>query len=80
MTQALAGVVPGHLHLTAIVEEFGFRDAKQALVVAYHEMMWDLMDRLEAEGLVRKPVAFADPGHAQSSDIADLVFIVRGSK
>jgi len=80
MAKAVAGVAPEHLHLTALVEEFKFRDAKQALVVAYHELMWELMDRLVAGGFVRKPTAFADPSRAEPADIADLVFIVRGSK
>jgi len=80
MAGTVAGVAPERLPLKAIVEEFVFRDADQAFVVAYHELMWELMDRLEAGGLVRKPVAFAEPDRAQSTDIADLVFIVRDSK
>jgi hypothetical protein len=68
------------LDLTALVADFGFRDEQQALVVAYHELMWDVMDRLEAEGRVHKPAAFAEPDRIEPSDIADLVFIVRASR
>jgi len=80
IAKVVADVAPEHLHLEALAQEFGFRDTKQALVVAYHELMWEVMDRLEAGRLVRRPVAFAEPERAQPSDIADLVFIVRGSK
>jgi len=46
--------------------------------ISYHELMWDLLDDLEKQGIIRKPIAFADPKKAQAKDIADLVFIVRG--
>ena len=46
-------------------------------MIAYHEVMWDLMDRLEGEGIVQKPLAFADPDKAKPADIGELVFIVR---
>ena len=65
------------LDLKALGKEFGFRDDKQALIIAYHELMWDLMDQLESERVVQKPIAMAAPDKAKQSDIADLVFIVR---
>ncbi len=71
---------PALLDLAALVEEFGFRDEKQALIIAYHELMWDVMDYFEEEGMVRKPVAFSEPNQAEPADIADLVFIVRSPR
>jgi hypothetical protein len=47
------------------------------LVITYHELMWELLDQLEAMGLVRKPVAMADPDRAKPVDVGDLVFIMK---
>lgn len=77
IAQRVAQDVPALLDLEALSKQFGFRDNKQALVIAYHEVMWDLMDHLEGEGIVQKPAAFADPDKAKPADIGDLVFIVR---
>ena len=72
--------VPALLNLADLVREFGFQDKEQALVVAYHELLWDVMDQLEALALVEKPVAFATPKQARPADIAALVFIVKGTQ
>lgn len=77
IAQRVAQELPALLDLGALSKQFGFRDSKQALVIAYHEVMWDLMDHLEGEGIVQKPAAFADPDKARPTDIGDLVFIVR---
>lgn len=60
-----------------LVQAFHLRDNEQALVIAYHELMWDVMDQLEELGLAEKPTAFAAPKEAKPADIAALVFIAR---
>jgi hypothetical protein len=65
------------LDLQSLSKQFGFRDNRQALVIVYHELMWDLMDQLESRGIVQKPLVLAAPDTAKQSDVADLVFIVR---
>ncbi|MGB7620957.1 MAG: hypothetical protein WBN92_01280 [Terriglobia bacterium] len=81
LRQEIAGQIarsaPDLLKLSSLSKEFGFRDNKQALVIVYHELMWDLMDQLESKGIVQKPVAFVATDKAKQADIADLVFIVR---
>ena len=77
LAREVADRVPALLDLDSLGKEFGFRDNKQALVIAYHELMWDLMDQLESKRIVQKPIALAAPDKAKQSDIADLVFIVR---
>ncbi|NIM20278.1 MAG: hypothetical protein GTO51_08610 [Candidatus Latescibacteria bacterium] len=64
------------IDLTGMKHRLGLRDEGQALLIVYHELMWDMMDYLEAQGLTRKPNAFASPDRAQPKDIGDLVFIV----
>jgi hypothetical protein len=77
IARQVAERVPTLLDLNSVRKQFGFRDDQQALVIVYHELMWDLMDDLESKGIVRKPMAFADPKSARQADISDLVFIVR---
>jgi hypothetical protein len=65
--------------LEQLQKEFGFADKEKAFVVTYHEWMWELMEHLDNEGLVKKPLAFLDPEKAGPKDIGKLFFIVRGS-
>ncbi len=68
------------LNLGGLAHEFEFSDNEQALVIAYHELMWDVMDQLEQRGLATKPTAFAAPKRAKPADIAALVFVVRKAR
>ena len=62
-----------------LMEEFDFADKEQAFVAAYHEWMWEFMGYLEERGLVKKPLAFVDPGSAQPRDIGRLLFVIKGA-
>ncbi|MBN2360918.1 MAG: hypothetical protein JXR83_15790, partial [Deltaproteobacteria bacterium] len=58
-------------------KELGLRDRQQALVICYHELMWELLLRYEQLGVIVRPVAFAAPERAQPADIGDLILMVR---
>lgn len=75
----IVGFIGQNLDLDKLKEEFGFADKEKAFVVAYHEWMWELMEYLDGQGLVRKPSAFSNPEKAGPEDIGKLFFIVRGS-
>ncbi|MDH4156549.1 MAG: hypothetical protein OEW00_04655 [candidate division Zixibacteria bacterium] len=77
LSHEIVDIAPGVLDLPGLTAAFGFRDEKQTVVIAYHELMWDLMDIFTELGLVQKPLAFADPDNSEPQDIADLVFIVK---
>lgn len=64
------------LDLSELVEKFGFRDRSQALVVAYHELMWDLLGKLVDRGIVSRPPVLDGKGR-DPSDVAALVYGVR---
>ena len=80
LSERIARAFLNTLDVTSLCTRYKFRDAQQTLVIVYHEIMWDLMDAYESKGLLEKPIAFADPDHTRSSDISDLVFIVRQNK
>lgn len=77
----IAGTVaeraPAALDLQALQRDFGFRDASQALVVVYHETMWDVLAALERRGAIERPAILVDPDAAEPADVAALVFGVR---
>jgi hypothetical protein len=49
----------------------------EALVIGYHELMWDLVDALVAQGTLTLPRVLTDPEHATRRDAAALLFVVR---
>jgi hypothetical protein len=53
------------------------RSEEQALVIGYHELMWELLDALEKEGLVRRPRLLSDPKNAEHHEVADLLVMIR---
>lgn len=61
--------------IDAVVKEFSFKDKEQALVILYHEIMWDLLDNIEASNLIEKPTILKEPDKAEFKDLADLIFI-----
>ena len=80
LAREVADQAVSHLDLGELVREFGFRDEAQALVVAYHEMMWDFADHLVRSGTITRPVLLADPLAAEQEHVGDLVFVVRKSE
>ena len=66
-----------HLPLAAIQQRYRLTSREQALVIAYHEFMWELLELLSEEHLVDKPAVLVAPDKAKLFDVGDLVFIVR---
>ena len=76
ISEKIAETVPGLVDFPELIEEFQFQNNAQALIITYHEIMWDLMNKFEQD-VVEKPIAFSNPENAGNKDVADLVFIVR---
>jgi hypothetical protein len=79
MAAKIVGAISQKLDLEDLQEEFGFADREKAFVVVYHEWIWEFMEHVVEQGLVRKPLAFSDPDQAGPEEIGKLFFIVRGS-
>ena len=77
LAERVATLSESQLNRAALVNDFGFASESQAMVVAYHEVMWSLMDRLVADGALTEPAAIADPESADAADIGKLVVMVR---
>ena len=80
ISKKIAELVPETININEITEKFDFQDNKQAMVIIYHELMWDVLDNLEKQRCIQKPIVFSDPKNAKAENIADLVFIVKRNK
>ncbi len=76
LTSNLVDAILERIDLKGLQDRHGFRNASQALVIAYHELMWELMERFEAAGLIQKPEVFSLPSKQNRTDMADAAFLV----
>lgn len=63
--------------LKYLEDSFGFKSNAQALIILYHEMLWDILSLLESEKLINRPLIFRDPQKASMNDVSDLIIITR---
>lgn len=77
MARKVVEQAPEALDLPALERRLGFRSASQALIVAYHDLMWDILATLERDGVVERPPILTGRGSAEPSDVGALVFGVR---
>ncbi len=76
VTEKVTDAARDRLPLEKLAADLGLRDRRQAMVIAYHELMWDLMDAFEADGLVSRPRLLEDPAGAGRTDVAAAAFVV----
>jgi hypothetical protein len=50
--------------------------SSQMIIILYHEMMWDMLNILEQQNIITRPIAFKDPIKVQPKDISDLLIII----
>lgn len=74
----LAERIPESLDLQQLRAQFGFRTDAQALIVTYHELMWDILAAFEGKGVVQRPKILTGAGKIAPADVSALVFGVRG--
>ena len=66
-----------NVDVNSLMEEYEFYDAEKAIVVSYHEWMWEYLAFLEEKGIIKKPFAFSNPKEAGPKDIGALLFVVK---
>ncbi|WP_321371158.1 hypothetical protein [uncultured Draconibacterium sp.] len=62
---------------TSFLTEYPNLSKGQKIIILYHEIMWDILDIMENNKLLKKPIAFGEPMKAKDKDLKDLVFIVK---
>jgi hypothetical protein len=68
-----------NMNLEELAKEFGFNVESEALIVCYHEFMWELLEYLEEKDIVKKPSFFYRPDEATFKDLGSLLFIIKKS-
>lgn len=79
LTEKLADAIRTGLadNAAEAAKRYRIADEKKALVVLYHEVMWDLLDRLLTDGILTLPDILTDPD-AEKSHLKYVTFFVEG--
>ena len=77
LAQKVAEQVVNALDIENLESELHIKDRGETMAVAYHEIMWDLLDYFESQRVIQKPVVFANPEKAELKNVADLMFVVK---
>ena len=67
------------IDMQELVKKFNFNVESEALIVCYHEFMWELLEYLEEKDIVKKPFFFYRPHEATYKDLGSLLFIIKRS-
>ncbi|MBE9467732.1 MAG: hypothetical protein IMY72_05335, partial [Bacteroidetes bacterium] len=62
--------------ISEIVNKYSFIDEETALIIFYHEFMWDLMKLIEENKIVSRPKLLINSSNSSLSDMSDLIFFV----
>jgi hypothetical protein len=75
MANTITDFMVKNIDFSGILSKYHIKSKADATVILYHEIIFDLLDILEENKLIKKPVAFAQPQNSKPTDAKDLVFI-----
>jgi hypothetical protein len=78
IAQKVVGYIK-NIDYTKILSNCKYLTKGQKITILYHEMMWDILNVMESNGQIKKPVVFGNPIEAQDSDLKYVIFIVKGN-
>jgi hypothetical protein len=61
----------------AVIKGLNLRNNKQAVIILYHEVMWDLLSIIEEQKLIEMPNILKNPNHTELTDVSKLLYITR---
>lgn len=79
-SKAIAQTVVDYLNkfdYSLILPDHKYLPKSTKLIILYHEMMWDILQIMEANGQLKKPIAFDPLQEAKDEDLKDLIYIVK---
>jgi hypothetical protein len=76
IAEKIAGLFAEKADLPEIQAKYNLKDANETAVILYHEVMWDFLDLLVKNKIIRKPPIFENPATATKADIATLNFLL----
>jgi hypothetical protein len=75
IANTIADYLMKDIDFSGILNKYHIKSKSDAIIILYHEIMWDILDDMEAKGQLKKPVAFSQPKNCKPTDIKDLIFI-----
>lgn len=60
-----------------IQNEYHFANKSQTVIIYYHALMWDILDRLIEKEIITEPKIFASPETAKLEEARNVCFIVK---
>jgi hypothetical protein len=76
LAERIAELIVSGLKLDEVSTLLGLNKREDALVIAYHEVMWDLLESMERDGTLARPTLFKSPEDTKTQDVADVMFVV----
>lgn len=64
-----------NVDFSTIEKKYNIQSKGDAIIIIYHDIMWDILDLLEEIGQIKKPNAFSYPENSKPADLKDLFFI-----
>ena len=69
----IAGEMKRHINECGLLSAIEGKGVAE--VILSHELIWDIMDQLEADGIIRCPASLRDPADKSPIDLSKLVYI-----
>ncbi len=77
MSDKICNAIIANIRLDEITKQFKLKDNEQALIIFYHEILWNIMAELDVKNIIDKPLILSDPSKANSGDLANLIFFIK---
>ena len=77
ISENIVRFIKTQINVEIAMKKYGLRNTSQAIIVLYHEMIWDIMDSLVKMEIIEKPIAFKNPKQTNPEDIGDLIILVK---
>lgn len=77
ISDKVAGYLIENIDYGIITNNFPSIEKEQAMIIIYHEIMWDMLEIMEKKGILSKPKAFSDIENATIEDLKSLIFITK---
>lgn len=75
ISQTIYEYLVNKIDFSVLKTKYNIQSKGDAIIIIYHDIMWDLLDIMENKGLLKKPIAFSNPELAKKDDLKDLLII-----
>jgi len=66
-----------NIDMEMLKNQFGFIDNSEAIIILYHEMLWEILIQLEKDKIISKPAIFESKSNPDIRSVSDLIFITK---